>query len=81
MLASKIELDPPLRARLCVDELPGSIAERRHVGVVHVSDIIHDEGIVQSAKSARAIFSSQSYHPCTEHESRTKEEKSDRDVE
>jgi hypothetical protein len=48
VLAAKIELDPPLRARLCVNELPGSIAERRHVGVVHVSDFIHNEGNVQS---------------------------------
>jgi hypothetical protein len=42
MLAPEIELDPPLRARLCVNELPGSIAERRHVGVVHGSDFIHN---------------------------------------
>ena len=49
MLAAKIELAPPLRARFRVDQLPGSFAERRHVGVVHVSDVIHNEGDVQSA--------------------------------
>jgi hypothetical protein len=49
MLAAKIELHPPLRARLGVDQLPGSFAERRHVGVVHVSDVIHIEGDVPSA--------------------------------
>ena len=48
VLAAKIELDPPLRARLCVHELPGSIAERRYVGVVHVSDFIHNKGNVRS---------------------------------
>jgi hypothetical protein len=52
ILAAKIELDPPLCARLCVHELPGSIAERRHVGVVHVSDFIHNEGNDQSGRSA-----------------------------
>jgi hypothetical protein len=46
MLAAKIELDPPLRARFRVDQLPGSFAERRHVGVLHVSDVIHNEGDV-----------------------------------
>jgi hypothetical protein len=61
MLAAKIELDPPLRARLCVDELPGSFAERRHVGVVHVSDFIHNEGDVQSLSKMVATFDSGMY--------------------
>ncbi|HEV7704230.1 MAG TPA: hypothetical protein VGO46_08040, partial [Gemmatimonadaceae bacterium] len=44
ILTTEIELDPSLRASLGVNELPGSIAERRHVGVVHLSDFIHNEG-------------------------------------
>jgi hypothetical protein len=61
ILAAKIELDPPLRARLRVDQLPGSFAERRHVGVVHVSDFIHNEGDVQSASGLPATLSPEEY--------------------
>jgi hypothetical protein len=41
--------------------LPGSFAERRHVGVVHVSDVIHNEGDVQSASGSFATLSPQEY--------------------
>jgi hypothetical protein len=61
VLAPEIELDPPLRARLSVYELPGSIAERRHVGVVHGSDFIHNEGDVQSASGMPATLSPEGY--------------------
>ncbi len=61
VLAAKIELDPTLRARLRVNELPGSIAERRHVGVVHLSSFIHNEGDVQSASGWFATLSPQEY--------------------
>jgi hypothetical protein len=60
-LAAKIELDPSLRARLGVNELPGSIAERRHVGVVHLSSFIHNEGEVQSASGRSAALSLEEY--------------------
>jgi len=57
LLAAEIELDPSLRARLGVHELPCSIAERRHVGVVHVSGFIHNEGYEQKASSGRTAAS------------------------
>jgi hypothetical protein len=49
VLAAKIELDPPFRPCLGVDQLPGSLADVRHVGVAHFSDSIRNEGNVQSA--------------------------------
>jgi len=61
ILAAKIELHPPLRARLGVDQLPGKFAERRRVGVVHVSDVIHNEGGVRRASRPLTTLSPQEY--------------------
>jgi hypothetical protein len=52
ILAAEIELNPALRAGFGINELPGSLADVRHVGVAHFSDIIHNEGNVQSASWA-----------------------------
>jgi hypothetical protein len=37
--------------------LPGGFAERRHVGVLHVSNVIHNEGNVQTWSKASTKYS------------------------